>query len=159
MPDCQRQGQALLQHCLRALRVAFAQCDKCEIDFNDGQLDILKSKGDFEISSDDGDIYLAQITARKLNIRTQDGEVEVELYQVEDIDVEIITDDGDILLKLQSGISADISVDSDDGDISSSFRDPEKLIEKENSLHAIIYGGDGRVRITTNDGSVRLREF
>jgi DUF4097 and DUF4098 domain-containing protein YvlB len=132
--------------------------DRCRINLEDGDVSIRNSEGSFEIDVEDGEINLSELRAKLVDIRASDGDVDLDLLKVDDIDVDISTEDGDVTLRLQSGISAVFDVETDDGRIRVDLPNVENLREKKHRASGELFGGLGKIRIDTSDGSVTLRE-
>ena len=132
---------------------------KCRIKLNDGNLRIKRTHGNFDISIDDGDIFLDHVKTSRLFITSADGNIDCNLLKTANLDVDIKTDDGDVNLDIEKGTSASFSIKTDDGRIGIDLPDSKNFSKKHNRVSGEIYGGDGRIRINTNDGNVTLREF
>ena len=94
-----------------------------------------------------------------MDLKGQDGDIDIELLKTGKLDLEIRTDDGDIDLSLQSGISASFSIDIDDGRIRTELPSAKNVQSGNGWMSGKLGKGKGNVRIRTSDGSVVLREI
>ncbi len=133
--------------------------DRCRVEGEDGKIKIVQSKGSFDISVDDGDVVMEQIEAQGLSIMAEDGDIEVDLLSGETLDADIRTDDGDINIDFERGFSVSFHASADDSDsIRLDLSDLEDYREDEETKSGSINGGNGRLRIRTADGNVKITE-
>ena len=140
------------------IEIAESTLIDCRIDMEDGETRITSTAGDFEIKSDDGDIIFERSQAGKLDIRTEDGFIDLDLLASDNLDADIITDDGDVRFGLEKGFSADFYAWSDDGEIRFDLDNISNFEETEHSKSGEINGGQTRIRIHTSDGDITLYE-
>ena len=122
----------------------------------DGDIRISDSKGDFEAAIDDGDVTLSRVTASVVDVRGEDGSVDLDVMSDADIHINVATDDGDVTIRLGRGLSFQYLVTMDDGRVDI---DLDGATETESSEHRVSgrVGTDGGlVRVSTADGSVEL---
>lgn len=131
----------------------------CRIQAEDGGIRVRDSEGDFYIEVDDGDIDLLRIKTTVMDIKGQDGDIDIELLKTGKLDLEIRTDDGGIDLGLQSGISASFSIDVDDGRIRTDLPSAKNVQSGNSWMSGKLGKGKGNIRIRTDDGPVMLREI
>lgn len=131
----------------------------CRIQLDDGDIRILDSEGAFYIEVDDGDTELFRIKTNVMDLKSEDGDFDIELLKTGKLDLDIRTDDGDIDLSLQSSISAAFSIDVDDGRIRTDLPMAEDVQKGNHWMSGKLGSGKGRIRIRTADGSVMLREI
>ncbi len=131
----------------------------CRIQLDDGDIRARDSEGDFYIEVDDGDTELLRIKTKVIDLKSQDGDFDIELLKTGKLDLEIKTDDGDIDLSLQSGISALFTIDVDDGRIRTDLPSAKDVQKGNHWMSGKLGDGNGRIRIRTTDGSVMLREI
>lgn len=138
--------------------VSGCKCEKAEIEAEDGNIQVESCEGSFEVSTDDGDIELERITAGELDLRTGDGKIEAEVAASSgDLKIDASADDGDVVLRLGAGVSADYDVTTDGGRIEvETSGEGSGRFEKRAS--GKLGDGGGRIRVTTNDGNVTLRQ-
>lgn len=138
--------------------VEVADCEPSNIVVRaeDGDVVIDRCQGDFEIAVDDGSVVVTRASASRIDVRSADGDIDLELLAATDLDLYVNADDGDVSLTMAPEISAAFSIDTDDGDIRVSS--PEwVLTRRDDRVTGRIGTGEGRIRITTSDGSVTLR--
>jgi len=131
----------------------------CRIQLEDGDIRIRDSEGNFFIEVDDGDTELIRIQTNVMDLKSQDGEFDIELLKTGKLDLEIRTDDGDIDLGLQSGISASFTIDNDDGRIRTDLPSAKDVQKGNHWMSGKLGKGKGKIRIRTSEGSVTLREI
>ncbi len=130
----------------------------CRIRAEDGPVNIRNCEGDFDIEVDDGDVDLYRLSTSKLYFQSSDGDLDVQLRGTGMLDLDIRTDDGDVTLNLEEGISAVFTIDVDDGRISVDLPDASKVRKGKDWISGTLLDGNGRIRIRTQDGNVRLKE-
>ena len=130
----------------------------CLIDIEDGQLDMERVSGNFNINSEDGDVELRYLRAGTLKARSSDGDIYVDLLDSDEPDIEIRTDDGKAVIDFDANISIEIEAETDDGHIKTDISNPDYEKKKRNYYFSEINGGKGRLHIRTQDGNVVLRE-
>jgi hypothetical protein len=130
----------------------------CRVHVEDGHIRIKRSEGDFDVQSCDGDIKMYGLLGRNIEIETEDGDVDLDLLRTQDIDLDICTDDGDVTLGIEPGISATFSVDVNDGSIRIDLPSAKEVEKKRHWAKGAINGGEGRIRIRTNDARVVIKE-
>jgi hypothetical protein len=141
--------------------VILTDCDmgRCRVEGDDGNITISQSKGSFDIALDDGDVVLEDIEAQRLKISTEDGDIEVDHLTSGMLDAEIKTNDGDVKISFDRGFSVSFTISADDAD---DIRlDLDKIDNYEKNRHSMsgsINGGNGRLKIRTNDGNVTIKE-
>ncbi len=141
--------------------VFLTACDmpRCRVEGEDGNIKISDSKGSFDISMDDGNVTMRQIAAAGLIMRAEDGDIDIDLLAGGTLDADIRTDDGDVTVDLEKGVSLSFHILADDADyIRIELDDIQDYREDEHSKSGHIHGGNGRLKIQTSDGDIRLRE-
>jgi DUF4097 and DUF4098 domain-containing protein YvlB len=131
---------------------------ECRITGEDGEINIRDSQGDFDITGDDGDIELLRVKVEKLSIKTNDGDLELDLLETDQIDLDISTDDGNVTMDIERGISADFLLNSDDGKVRVDVPDIKNYEEGKRRKSGEIGRGRGRIRVRTNGGNISMRE-
>jgi hypothetical protein len=122
----------------------------------DGDLLLDGVRGDLHLETDDGDIEGAGVASPRIVVRTEDGDVGLDLLDVPGVDWRFSSDDGRIELEIGGNISAELTVRTDDGRIRVDVPGAEIRTDDENRLTARLGDGDGRIRIDSNDGSVSV---
>lgn len=140
------------------VRVVDCDLSQARVDTEDGDVDFVDCAGRFEVTSDDGDVDLSRVRAEEVSVRTQDGTVEAELEGAGSLRVEIQTDDGDVILTLDPEISADFEIQTGDGGIHLDLDRAEDVVRGRRRSTGRIGSGEGSIRVSTQDGSVRLRD-
>jgi DUF4097 and DUF4098 domain-containing protein YvlB len=131
----------------------------CRIQFDDGDIRIRDSEGDFFIEVDDGSTELLRVKSDVIDLKSRDGDFDIELLKTDKLDLEIRTGDGDIDLGLKKGLSATFTIDVDDGRIRTDLPSASEVQSGKNWMSGKLGGGKGSIRIRTDDGSVILREI
>lgn len=129
----------------------------CILRYEDGDVRISRATGDFRIDGDDGRLRLFDTAARRLRVETGDGDIELRLRQSTEIDYEIETDDGDVDIRLPAGVSATFSIDVDDGSIRLDLPEETDIRERRGRASGTLGDGNGRIRITAEDGRITVR--
>ncbi len=132
--------------------------DDLQIRAADGDVSLVRCRGNFKLRVDDGGVVVDGADVSKLEIRSSDGDVDVALLSATDLDLEIEAEDGDVTLELGPEISATYAIDTDDGRIRFSDGGGTRTNNGHTVVHGKIGDGTGRIRITTTDGNVTLRD-
>jgi len=122
----------------------------------DGDIRISDSEGDFDAAIEDGDVTLSRVTASVVDVRGEDGSVDLDVTSDGDVHINVATDDGDVTIRLGRGLSFRYLVTMDDGRIDI---DLDGATETESSEHRVSgrVGADGGlIRVSTEDGNVEL---
>jgi len=128
------------------------------VEMEDGTLRVRKTEGNFDIEVDDADIQFDAVAIRVLRVRAMDGELDFDARDVTGMDWDIRTDDGDILIGLADGASLDFTIDFDDGDVDLDLPAGQDIERERHRVRGRLAGGEGELRIHTQDGQVRLRQ-
>jgi DUF4097 and DUF4098 domain-containing protein YvlB len=141
--------------------ITLTACDleSCRVDGEDGEVTVRQSKGSFDITVDDGNVIMERIEARGLHISAAEGDIEVDLLSGPALDAEFKTEDGDIEIDLEKGFSVSFHVSADETDnIRLDMIGTENYKEDRYSKSGSINGGNGRLRVRTDEGDVTIRE-
>lgn len=142
--------------------VTLTACDleNCRVDGEDGEITVRQSKGSFDITVDDGNVVMEGLEARGLHVSAAEGDIEVGLLSgPTPLDAEIKTEDGDIEIEFEKGFSVSFHVSADDPDsIRFDLANMEDFKEDRYGKSGSINGGSGRLRIRTDEGDVTIRE-
>lgn len=140
--------------------VYLTDCDmpRCRLESNDGDIEINESRGTFDITVDDGNVNMKKIVAIGLIMRANDGDIDLDLLATETLDADIRTDDGDVTVNLEKGFSLSFHASADDADyIRIDLDDIEDYKEDDNSKSGRLLGGNGRLKIQTADGDITIK--
>ena len=106
------------------------------------------------VDTGSGSIELARVDSPDLYLATGSGSVELELLSdVERLDVD--TGSGSVTVYLPDDVGADIELDSGSGGIDLDFQ-VELTTMRRNHIEGVIGDGQGRIRIDTGSGAIRL---
>ena len=126
---------------------------------DDGDVILSRCEGDLEIVVDDGEVQLDEHGAGELKIRSGDGDVEVHLLRSGGIDLDIEADEGNVIVTLEPGTAAVFTIRTGDGRIVLDLPGAENLEQEKHRASGELHGGgEGSIRIRTEDGDVTLRE-
>lgn len=151
-------GKLLVESDDGEVELANVRSERCQITVEDGDILIKDSEGDFDLESEDGNIDVRRSLARNLEIRSEDGDVELDLLETDDLDLDVTTSDGDVTIELAAGTSVAFDIDTDDGGIRLNLPDDAIVDRDHDRATGKLHGGQGRIRVDTEDGTVRLRE-
>jgi DUF4097 and DUF4098 domain-containing protein YvlB len=132
--------------------------ENCRIDLNDGDVTIGQSSGNFTIDGDDARVRIDEVEAEQLNIDIGDADVWAYLLPASDTSVSIQTEDGDVELRLGDNVSADITLETDGGSIDQELTAITDLREGDGWFTGVLNGGEGNIRIETEDGDIHVQE-
>ena len=122
----------------------------------DGDIRISDSEGSFDAAIDDGDVTLSRVTASVVDVRGEDGNVDLDVKSDADIHINVATDDGDVTIRLAGGLSFQYLVTMDDGRVDVDLDGATETESSEHRVSGSVGTGRGRVRVSTADGSVEL---
>ncbi|MBN2566279.1 MAG: DUF4097 family beta strand repeat protein [Candidatus Eisenbacteria bacterium] len=122
----------------------------------DGDVRVIDSEGDFDVSVDDGDVRFSRVGAKVVDVRGQDGDIDLDLTGQGKVEVSVMADDGDVMIRLSKGFSFEYLVTMDDGDVTVDF-DGETVTERgDHRVAGKVGDGAGSVRVRVSDGDVIL---
>jgi hypothetical protein len=122
----------------------------------DGDIRISDSEGNFEATVDDGDVTLSRVTTSVVDVRGEDGSVDLDITSDADIHVNVTTDDGDVTIRLGRELSFQYLVTMDDGRVDIDLDGETETESGEHRISGRVGTGGGLVRVSTADGSVEL---
>jgi DUF4097 and DUF4098 domain-containing protein YvlB len=128
------------------------------VSIQDGDVAAKDCEGEFKVTVDDGDVDLTGLVSDRVDITGEDGDVMVSLSEAATVDVGIATDDGSITVLIPPGPSYEFAIKMDDGSVSVDIPNVDAFNETEHAVTGRVRGGEGRVRLSTMDGDVVLRE-
>jgi hypothetical protein len=123
---------------------------------DDGDVRISDSEGDFDAALDDGDVTLNRVRAAVVDVRGDDGSVNLDLVGGEDYHVSVATDDGDVIIRLGGELSFKYLVTMDDGRVDVDLDGAKDTESSDHRMSGTVGDGDGMVRVSTNDGDVEI---
>lgn len=141
------------------VRLTDCSFDLADIRMEDGDLEFLRCDGMIEVESEDGDIDLVDCAPVSLRIEAEDGDVELELTNEGEVDWDIRIDDGDIDLEIGPRLSAELYLETDDGRMRVDIPGIEDVRERSDRFRGRLGGGEGTIRLRTEDGGISVREF
>ncbi|MCQ4213854.1 DUF4097 family beta strand repeat-containing protein [Streptomyces longispororuber] len=113
-----------------------------DISTSDGSVRVENSSGPLRLNGEDGSLHATGIDARRVTVRTEDGEARIDLRTVPDR-VEATSQDGSLTLGLPGSARYRVTTDTDDGAVDVSVpRDPRS---------------EHRVSARAQDGKVTVR--
>ncbi len=121
-----------------------------------GNVVLTGGNADTEVTTVSGDAKLTLGTVPRARLRTISGDLSANLTAAPDTSIEAESISGDIRLDFASTPAADYDVQTLSGDIENCFG-PEAVRPQHGPGHHLRFKtGEGRVRITTKSGDVRL---
>jgi len=121
----------------------------------DGDLRIDGLDTPAEITTVDGDVTYRGAMPERLS--SVDGDVMLDIVGPVVHDTRISTVDGSITLQLDRAVAIDVAATSVDGDLESDFPLTVKGTWGPRTMRGTINGGGATVRLSTVDGSIRIR--
>jgi hypothetical protein len=150
------EGELLVRGDDGSVFVIGSSLSHARVENEDGDVKFTDSRGSFEVSVDDGDVTLSRVAADVVDVRGNDGGVDLDLLGEGEIHVNISVDDGDVVVRLAEGLSFDYLVTVDDGDVSVNLTDATETHHGNHRLSGSVRGGGGLVRVSGADGDVTL---
>jgi hypothetical protein len=124
-------------------------------ELEDGDLRVVESEGAFDVAMDDGDVRFSRVSSRKVDVRGEDGDVDLDIEGAGEANVSVSLDDGDVMISLSRGLSFDYLVTMDDGDVSIDL-EGGTTERGEHRVSGKVGTGGGMVRVRVADGDVIL---
>jgi hypothetical protein len=140
------------------VRISDSKVFPCTISLEDGDIHINDSQGDFKIEVDDGTVIMQKVKSNVIELEGEDGDVDIELVDTKAINMDIRTDDGDVTVVLNKGVSAAFTIEVDDGEVDVDLSSAKVSNKKRHQVSGEIRGGEGQIKIKTEDGDVELKE-
>jgi len=129
--------------------------DDFDFDIDDGSIRMDEARGRLQLKMDDGNMYVRQGDFSEIEARYDDGELEIATGLVDDGFYRFDFDDGDLELRVASG-GGTFDVEHDDVNLYTDKVFEEINSDEERSEYRLS-GGNARVEIDTDDGTVSLR--
>ncbi len=131
--------------------------DSFEFDFDDGDLVMDEAKGSLRVSMDDGDVTIRNAAFSNIDVSADDADIEIATSLKDDGNYSFRIDDGDIDLTVLSG-GGTFHIYHDDSHVSASQAFDIKV--KEDDITKLeLNSGNARVKMRTDDASIRLRSI
>ncbi len=140
------------------IRIAHAECDRIGLSAHDGNVRVDESRGEFEVLTDDGHVRFDAVAASACRIRTEDGDLDLELADAGPIDWDLRTDDGDVRIRVPGELNARFTLESEDGGIDVDLPGADDVHEDAHGVAGRLGAGDGRIRVATESGHIEIRE-
>ncbi len=131
---------------------------RASLELEDGNIFIRDSGGNFKIDTYDGNVKMVRTHLKEATIRTEDGGVDLDLLKSKNLDLTVRTTDGYVTVDLEGGTSAAFNIHTGDGSIRTSLTYATVDRHSRHAVSGRLYNGEGRIRISTVDGSITLRE-
>jgi hypothetical protein len=119
-------------------------------------------KGGLEVSTSNGSIRvsLSDIVDRQpVTLRTSNGSVQLSVASPGLGDLAVSTSNGSITAQLPASVAATVDASTSNGSITNEFSDTFRGTSKKNHLEGSIGTGGPRIRLSTSNGSIRLRKL
>jgi hypothetical protein len=129
-----------------------------ELQMQDGNLRLRHCAADIHVEIEDGDVDVEEVTTQNFALEASDGEIDLDLVGDGVVDWEVRVDDGDVRLAFSGEIDADVLIETDDGDIRIDTVEIENTRSREGSYSGRLGAGKGRLRLSTEDGDISLRQ-
>jgi len=132
---------------------------RIDINTDEGRIKFRNCKAkNFQIDSDEGDILLYEITAGKINIYTDEGDIESELNVVENGHYRMRTDEGDIVVLLSENPNIRVDLEALEGSIRTDFRVRIEEDDDTERARGVIGTGGALLILKTDEGNITLEE-
>jgi hypothetical protein len=122
----------------------------------DGDVRISDSEGDFDASLDDGDVTMSRVKTSVVDVRGNDGDVDLDLTGDGDYHISVASDDGDVTIRLEGELSLKYLVTVDDGRVDVDIAGATDRETSDHRVSGTVGAGRGLVRVSTNDGNVEI---
>lgn len=122
---------------------------------HNGRVEAKDLAGEFGATTHNGRIQ-ADVASQLLNLETHNGAIEVTSRATGAVAGQLVTHNGSVTLAMAEGANATVSARTHNGSVGS--EGPAKYTKNSRSNGVAVYGaGDGKLSVTTHNGSVRLR--
>lgn len=122
----------------------------------DGSLSIDDCSGDIDAVTDDGQVRMRRLTAGEVEVTSQDGDIELDLIGSATMEVDVESDDGDVEIDLPERASLSFEIYTGAGRVDLRGGALDDVEEGRRRASGVLGGGEGRLRIRTKDGNVRV---
>jgi len=122
----------------------------------DDEILVVHSTATLDLETVDGDIRLEGIEARRISVRTTDGEIEFSGRSLEGGDYGFYSHGGDIRIQLAQPVSLDARILAYGGEFQSDFQVRAKGFHSGESLEFTLGSGGARLVVETFEGEIRL---
>lgn len=131
--------------------------DSFDFDFDDGDLTMDQARGSLRLSLDDGEVTIKNAAFESMDVTADDGDIEIATELKDNGSYSFRMDDGDIDLTVLKG-GGTFQIYHDDGHISASQAFNIK-VKEDDETEFELNAGNARVKMRTDDASVRLRSI
>jgi len=135
---------------------AYELTGSAHLQTGDDEILVVLSTAALELETVDGDIQLDGIEARRVSVRTTDGEVEFSGRFLEGGDYGFYSHGGDIQIQLAQPVSLDARVLAYGGEFQSDFPVRARGFHSGESLEFTLGAGGARLVVETFEGEIRL---
>ena len=111
------------------------------------------------IGSDEGDIRVDGSSFKYLNITSDEGNIDIELFPTRDGKYGFKTDEGDILIALPANANIALKIKTDEGRISSAFNLTYHRMEEGERLSGVIGRNESMLKVHVLEGDIELKEL
>jgi DUF4097 and DUF4098 domain-containing protein YvlB len=122
----------------------------------DDEIRVGKSSGALDLETVDGDIWLEEMEARRVSVRTTEGEIEFSGRIPEGGEHVFFSHGGDIRLRLAPPVNLVATILAYEGEFESDFPVKAKGYRSGEGLEFTIGAGGARLVLETFDGDIRL---
>ena len=140
------------------LEMSDSRLSSATLRLSDGDVVLRDCSGSFELRTSDGNLTADRLVAGRVRIETSDGDVSLDLAESPDLDLEIKTSDGTVEIDHAPRLSATFEVYTRDGVLRIDTPTTIEMTGGRRSARGELGSGSGRIKVTTGDGSVTLRE-
>ncbi len=141
------------------VKIVDAATNSCTAETSDGSITLTTVRSErVDLHASDGRIRCEDLRAARLNCRTSDGSVHIEFTadSPRALEASVTTSDGSITFVGPPDLSAVVDASVSDGSIHTSL--PITVQGKVGkSLRGTVGGGEGRITLRTQDGSITIR--
>jgi DUF4097 and DUF4098 domain-containing protein YvlB len=154
--DVQEGAKLILRH--GDGEVSISPWENSSIRTSDGDVTLERCEGSLQVEASDGRLTLSRIRGDRLDLRTSDGDVELDLMASETLDLTIRSGDGHVAVDLDPALSVAFTIQTGDGDVRMSGIEVAGLRKERRHTSGRIGDGRGAMSISTGDGDVVLRQ-
>ncbi|MGQ0722496.1 MAG: DUF4097 family beta strand repeat-containing protein, partial [Candidatus Eiseniibacteriota bacterium] len=140
-----------------SVQIDGAKTAEGRVSVEDGDVRMEGCAGSWTVSAEDGSVDLREHRAGPLEIRSVDGNVDLQLVAGDVPDVDIEAEDGSVDVEVVRAVSTAFLLVTEDGGIEIVAPAARRLEQQEGRAYGELGDAKGEMRIRTTDGSITLR--
>jgi DUF4097 and DUF4098 domain-containing protein YvlB len=122
-----------------------------------GDYKLFDIEGDLDVRTSSGDIYVSGVTG-SIRAEASSGDITLKELSAGEGEFDVETSSGDVTLEIGEGFQGSVSLDSNSGSVYSRLSGEIESIS-ESRVRENVGNGNGRLRVSTVSGDIRINRF